>query len=396
MTLFYILFWCSLAILFYAYFGYGLLVLLLNNIRLLFSRKPQPLQEVTVPVTIVIPAYNEVAVLKQKLVNTLSLDYPSGLLSILVVTDGSTDEPASVMAQFPQVQWLHQPVRLGKYAAIRRAMRQVKTPVVVFTDANTMLNPESVRMMVIHYQDPRTGGVAGEKKILSNNHASAVGEAEGMYWLYESLLKKLDGEFYTVVGAAGELFSIRTALFPEMNEDIILDDFIISMKICLAGYRIAYEPDAFATELPSSTLSEEKKRKVRIAAGAYQSIRYLRGCLNFFRRPVLAFQFFSRRLLRWVFCPFLIPLLLAANIVLYLQGAGWIYSAALWLQGAFFGFALIGWLQVRTGKRAGLFTAPFYFVFMNHCLVLGLLRHLRRRQSVLWERSVRQMAGHGF
>ena len=174
-------------------------------------------------------------------------------------------------------------------------MREVDTPLVIFSDANTMLNEACVKKIVTHYANERTGGVAGEKKILRNQDVSAVGEAEGLYWQYESFMKKLDAGLNTVTGAAGELFSIRTALFKELKDDLILDDFVISMQICLQGYSIAYEPGAFAIESPSASLADEEKRKVRISAGAYQSVGYLKECLNIFKHPLLSFQYLSRR-----------------------------------------------------------------------------------------------------
>jgi len=273
-------------------------------------------------------------------------------------------------------------------------MQQVQTPVVIFSDANTMLNSDSISKITAHYADQKVGGVAGEKKIMRNKNMSAVGEAEGLYWKYESFMKKLDAKFNTVTGAAGELFSIRTGLFKELDDDLILDDFVISMQICLQGFRIEYEPGAFATELPSASLAEEQKRKVRISAGAYQSVGYLKDCLNIFKYPLLSFQYISRRLLRWIFCPFMLLVLLSANIVIagYSPAAGF-YSWMLYIQVTFYLFAVTGWLVVRTGKRAGLFTIPFYFVFMNYCLVKGFVKFVKGKQSVLWEKSLRQTVG---
>jgi cellulose synthase/poly-beta-1,6-N-acetylglucosamine synthase-like glycosyltransferase len=271
-------------------------------------------------------------------------------------------------------------------------MRFVHTPVVVFSDANTMLNAECLKKMMVHYQDAKVGGVAGEKKILRNNYESVVGEAEGMYWQYESFLKKMDAEFNTIVGAAGELFSIRTGLFREMNDDVILDDFVISMQVCLQGCKVQYEPDAFATESPSASLSEEEKRKTRISAGAYQSVGLLKECLNIFKHPLLSFQFISRRLLRWVFCPLALILLLVSNILLVLEYNNNLFSSILLAQTVCYAFALFGWIFVRSGKRAGLFTIPFYFVFMNFCLVKGFFRFAAGKQTVLWEKSLRQVA----
>jgi cellulose synthase/poly-beta-1,6-N-acetylglucosamine synthase-like glycosyltransferase len=286
---------------------------------------------------------------------------------------------------------LHQPERKGKYAAIKRAMQQVQTPVVVFSDANTLLNAGSIRNIVQHYADDKVGGVAGEKKIVRNKNGSAVGEAEGLYWQYESFMKKLDADLYTVTGAAGELFSIRTNLFKEMSDELILDDFVISMQICLQGYKIEYEPRAFATESPSASLSEEEKRKVRISAGAYQSVGYLKECLNILKYPLLSFQYISRRLLRWIFCPFLLPVFLFANILVASFSSPFnFYSWTLYAQLSFYIVALTGWLFVRSGKRAGLFTIPFYFLFMNYCLLKGFVKFVNGNQSVLWEKSLRQ------
>lgn len=386
-------FWISLILLFYTYLGYGLIIFLLNNIRVLFSGTIKTLQTEKLPVTLIITAYNEASLLPQKISNTLAIDYPADKLTILFVTDGSSDSSAELIKNFHSIQLMHLPERRGKYAAVKRAMQMVKTPIVIFSDANTMLNPECINCIVSHFADPDVGGVAGEKKIMRNNFASAVGEAEGLYWQYESFMKRQDAELYTVVGAAGELFSIRSSLFNAIDENIILDDFVISMQVCLQGYKIRYEPDAFATELPSASLKEEEKRKVRISAGAYQSLRYLKGIMNPFRHPLLSFQFVSRRFLRWVVCPILLLTLIVSNSWLVLLGAGnGLYEALLLGQLLFYLFALFGWLFVRSGKRAGLFTIPFYFVFMNYCLVKGFMRHISGKQSVLWEKSVRQMA----
>lgn len=393
-TAVYILFWTSLGILFYCYAGYGILVGMLTGIRQLFKPgKPAVPAPGIIPVTLVVTAYNEGAILEKKIQNSLSIDYPPGMLQLIVITDGSTDGSQKIGQRYPGILSLHQEERRGKYAAIKRAMRFVETPVVVFSDANSMLNPACVQRMAAHYADEKTGGVAGEKKITRQQGGSAVGEAEGLYWKYESFLKKLDAGFNTVTGAAGELFSIRTRLFRELDDGLILDDFVISMQICLDGYTLAYEPGAYALETPSVSLAEEEKRKVRISAGAYQSIGYLKGCLNIFRHPVLAFQYISRRLFRWILCPLMLLLVFFSNGYLVLQpGTSRFFAVIFLLQLLFYAAALTGWWLTRSGKRAWLFTVPFYFVFMNYCLVKGFIKFMRGRQTVLWEKSERQAA----
>lgn len=392
MTIVTIFFWVSLGILFYCYIGYGVMVFIFTGLKKFVTpRKRKQSPEYILPVTLIVTAYNEKIVLEQKIHNTLSIDYPSDKLQLIFITDGSVDGSEKIVRNYSSIVTMHQPERKGKYAAIKRAMKQVQTPVVVFSDANTLLNAACIKNIAEHYTNEKTGGVAGEKKIARNKTVSAVGEAEGLYWQYESFMKKLDAGFNTVTGAAGELFSIRTALFKELDDDLILDDFVISMQICLEGYKIEYEPEAFATELPSASLAEEEKRKVRISAGAYQSVAYLKDCLNIFKHPLLSFQYISRRLLRWVFCPVMLMILLLSNLLLInYQWSSGFYNGALYAQIIFYVFAFAGWLLVRSGKRAGLFTIPFYFVFMNYCLVKGFIKFVKGRQSVLWEKSMRQ------
>jgi poly-beta-1,6-N-acetyl-D-glucosamine synthase len=372
--------------------GYGILLLVVTGLKKFVQpRKEKEIPGELLPVTLIVTAYNEEKILEQKIQNTLAIDYPADKLRLIFVTDGSADGSERLVQQYPAIISLHQPERRGKYAAIKRAMQQVNTPVVIFSDANTILNAACIRNIVPHYVNERVGGIAGEKKIVQNKLISAVGEAEGLYWQYESFMKRLDADLNTVTGAAGELFSIRTALFRELDDELILDDFVISMQICLGGYKIAYEPSAFATELPSASLAEEEKRKIRISAGAYQSIGYLKNCLNIFKHPLLSFQYISRRLLRWIFCPVMLVILLLSSILITgYPGASGFYKWMLYAQIVFYALALTGWLLVRSGMRGGLLTIPFYFVFMNYCLVKGFIKFVKGTQSVLWEKSLRQ------
>ena len=384
-----ILFWIGLAILLYCYIGYGLLLFLINQVRRIFRRRNELMEDNLPSVSLIVSAFNEAGIIEEKIRNCMEIDYPAENLDIIFITDGSTDGTDEIIRRHSQFTVLHNPQREGKTAAITRAMKSVKTPIVVFSDANSMLNSECIRKIVRHYDDRRIGGVAGEKKIISEP-GSPVGRAEGLYWQYESFMKRQDAEFHTVVGAAGELFSIRTELFNPPGNHVILDDFVISMSICIKGFRIGYEPEAFATERPSASLAEEEKRKTRIAAGAYQSIGILKSALNFFRYPLLSFQYFSRRLLRWVVCPAMLPLILITNAWLWFAMEGnHFYMVMLLLQCLFYLAAVIGYLFMRSGRTAGIISVPFYFLFMNYCLVKGFIRFMRKKQEVTWEKSKR-------
>ncbi len=205
-----------------------------------------------------------------------------------------------------------------------------------------MLNKEAVREIVKHFQNPSVGCVAGEKRVitLSKDGASAAGE--GIYWKYESLLKKFDYRLHSAVGAAGELFAIRKELHQEVEKDTLLDDFVISLRIAQKGYKIAYEPNAYATESASASIAEEMKRKVRISAGGLQSIVRLQSLFNVFKYGVLSFQFISHRVLRWTITPLLLLLLVPLNVLLTLRSNQLIYDYLLMAQLSFYTFALLG------------------------------------------------------
>lgn len=382
-------FWICIAVLFYCYIGYGLLLFIRNRLKKAFSFFERENTFELPPVTLVVAAYNEEIVLPEKIKNCSEIDYPPHLFNVIFVTDGSTDYSRELIQQHDFITLLHLPERRGKLAALKRAMQYVKTPVVVFSDANAMLNPGCIRAMVRHFSDKKVGGVAGEKKVLKTSR-SLIGEAEGLYWKYESFMKQQDADFNTVVGAVGELFSIRTDLFHPLEDDLILDDFVFSIRICLSGYKIEYEPSAFASETPSQSLADEEKRRVRIAAGAYQAVHYLRQHFNVFKYPRLGVQYFSGRLLRWVACPILIILVLMTNIGLVINHQGYIFYYLLFAQSVFYLLALTGWLFAGIGRRMGILAVPFYFVFMNLCLVKGFFNYVRGRQTILWERSIRE------
>jgi cellulose synthase/poly-beta-1,6-N-acetylglucosamine synthase-like glycosyltransferase len=389
------LFWLSLFIVFYSYLGYGILIFLMVRIkRLLPGYKPQREQTDFEPeVSLVISAYNEADYIEKKIRNSLDLDYPAGKLRIIIITDGSTDQTAAIIRKYDRIQLLHEPERRGKVAAMNRAMQFVRTPFVIFCDANTLLNEACVRETVKHYADPKVGGVAGEKKIQPREKDKAAGAGEGLYWKYESFLKKLDSEFYSVVGAAGELFSVRTAVFHEASENTIIEDFVQSLQICKDGFVIRYEPNAYAIETASASMKEEQKRKVRISAGAFQAMIILKDLFNVFKYPVLSFQFISHRILRWTLCPVCLFIFFISNAGLVYVKAGEIYVGIFLLQLLFYAVAWAGWIFANRNIRIKAFYVPYYFMFMNLSVYLGFYRFLRKRQTAVWEKAARHNEG---
>lgn len=378
-------------IILYTYLGYASVLYIWGKIsRWMHPETASATKSFTPTVTIVVAAYNEASCIEEKIKNTLALYYPHDKISFIFVTDGSSDETPQIVSRYPQIKLLHAVQRRGKVAAVRRAMKEVQTEVVVFTDANTMLNREALLKLCQHYSDAKTGGVAGEKRvdIVAINDATA---GEGLYWKYESRLKKWESELYSVLGAAGELFSIRSSLYEAVPPDTIVDDFMISMKISLKGYRIRYEPGAYAIETGSTNISEEWKRKVRIAAGGVQSLLRLPQLLVSFEQPLLIWEYLSHRVLRWVVTPYLLVLAFVLNTVIVIrQMAGMSLSWILFVQCFFYCTALLGWLLEKRQIRGKAFFIPYYFCLMNYAMIAGMFRYVFAGQTVLWDRAKRK------
>jgi len=311
--------------------------------------------------TLVVAAYNEENFILEKIRNTLDLNYPENKLEILFITDGSDDSTPDIIAKYSQIRLMHRPERKGKIAAVHRAVEEVETEIVIFTDANTILNKDALINIGRHYSDLKVGAVAGEKRVRADDRADATA-GEGIYWKYESALKKWDSELYSVVGAAGELFSVRRKLYEVVSNDIILDDFMISMLVAAKGYRIIYEPNAYAVESGSENVSEELKRKIRIAAGGIQAIIRLKGLLNIFKYGLLSFQYTSHRVLRWTITPFLVILVFILNAILAWQTREPLYFLLFLGQLIFYLFAWLGFILEKRHVRFKILFIPYYFV----------------------------------
>ncbi|MBK0379012.1 glycosyltransferase family 2 protein [Mucilaginibacter segetis] len=388
-----IAFWISFFVVFYTFIGYGILLYFI--IKLKRSVKGKPIIPIvtdnTLPTcTLVVAAYNEEDFISQKIANSLQLIYPQNKLKFIFVTDGSSDNTPEIIRQYPQIQLLHQPQRAGKIAAIHRAMEHVATDTVVFTDANTFLNPEAIINICRHYTDETVGAVAGEKRVKIDTNADASAAGEGFYWKYESTLKKWDSELYSVIGAAGELFSVRRELYEDVPADTVLDDFMISMLIAARGYRIIYEPKAYALETASENVSEELKRKRRIAAGGIQSIVRLKELLWSAKYPVLSFQYVSHRVLRWTVTPFFLILAFITNLALAFAEISIFYEVIFSLQVLFYLLAIFGYMLEKRHLRIKVLFVPYYFCIMNYAVIAGLIRYYTKKQSSVWEKVQRK------
>lgn len=420
------LFIISFSFVFYNYAGYAILAFCLQKLIPIRSVPAAPPgSPADAPsISFIVAAYDEEALIREKILNSLGQRYPAERIEFIFVTDGSRDRTPAIVAEYPSIRLLHASRRAGKSAAVNRAVGTATHDILIFSDANTTLNAEAVQLIAGHYRDPAVGGVAGEKKVialtgkagasmdassvsagpnaaspdasafLASASASSPGAGEGMYWKYESRLKKIDSDFYSVVGAAGELFSLRRELYEPLPEDTILDDFVLSLRAAQKGFRIIYEPGAYAMELPSFSIGEEQKRKVRIAAGGFQAIGMLRSLFLFWRHPRLSFLYISHRVLRWTLSPLCLILVFISNLILCFSPDNHIFAIIFGLQLAFYGIALLSLIPSFMNHRLGkIFKIPHYFTFMNVSVILGLFRFLKGRQSAVWEKARRAEMG---
>ncbi|PWK20100.1 cellulose synthase/poly-beta-1,6-N-acetylglucosamine synthase-like glycosyltransferase [Arcicella aurantiaca] len=396
MTLFLeICFWFCIGLVVYTYLGYGVVAWIMVKIRNILGKQFKQYNDPSFlpKVTLAIPAYNEMSCIEAKLQNTFSLDYPADKLEVLFVTEGSNDGTSefilSNLSKYPSMKMIGGTTRRGKIEAMNMAVKTIDSPIVIFTDANTNLNNQVIRNIVRHFQDPVVGAVAGEKRIETQGSEAAAGAGEGLYWKYESFLKKLDTQLYSVVGAAGELFAVRTHLFGEVEKDTLLDDFMVSLRIAADGYRVIYEPDAYASERPSFSIQDEMKRKIRIASGGFQSIARLGFLWNIFKYGLLSFQYVSHRAMRWAVAPFCLPLIFLLNIALVIFKPTFILQFFMLGQIAFYIMAIVGYYLENKKIRVKLLFVPFYFSFMNYCAIKGYLRYRNGLISGIWEKVKR-------
>ncbi len=393
MTTLKILFWICLIICIYTYVGYGVLLYLLVLLKRMVKGKPKQMElpeDSQLPdVAFMVCAYNEQDVVEMKMQNIHELDYPKEKLHVIWVTDGSSDNTNEYLKAYPEVEVIYSPERRGKTAALNHGLSMVTSDITVMTDANTMVNREAIREIVRCMQDPKVACVAGEKRVMSRHEGEIAADGEGLYWKYESALKRLDSELYSAMGAAGELNAIRTHLYERMPETALLDDFVMSMRMVEQGYKIAYTSEAYAMEYGSANLEEESKRKRRIAAGGLQSSWWLRSMMNPFKNFMVAFQFVSHRVLRWSITPIALMALIPLNVALVMMKAGTVYTIIWILQILFYLTAFSGYLLEQHGHKNKLLYVPYYFLFMNINVFRGM-HYLKTHQGGgTWEKAKR-------
>jgi cellulose synthase/poly-beta-1,6-N-acetylglucosamine synthase-like glycosyltransferase len=384
-----VVFWVSVALIVYVYVGYPVLLLVIGSCRGLFegSRKEGAtrLRNTRLPrVTLVVSAYNEEDVIREKLINSLGLDYPRDRLEILVASDGSTDRTAAIAAEYGAkgVRLRHFPGRRGKNATLNDVVPLARGEVVVFTDANGKYQRDALRKLVAHFADPQVGCVCGELIYLSADD-NVVARGYNIYWRYDQRLKRLESGLGCLLGANGSIFAIRKKLYRPLLGSVS-NDMVLPIQIAARRYSVVYEPAAISREAGSKDAPEELGRRSRIVGRGILGVRAVLPDVLRGGRILLLWELVSRKFLRYC-TPFFLVTLAGSSVVL---GPG-LYRWALGAQGLFYGLALVSAGARRVGGRLPGLSLPHYFVLGNVAAALGWWKVLTGRELTKWETVAR-------
>ena len=370
-----IVFWVMILLLVHCYLLFPMTLPFVSEI---FKRRKAPKQGVAeLPtVSILISAYNEEAVIERKIQNILELDYPKDKLEVLIGDDGSADKTAEIVARYADkgITLVKAPKNAGKAAMLNRLNKIAKNEILLFCDANTMFFPNVVRKLVIPFQDKKIGCACGHL-ILSDKSGSTLGRGESSYWDLESEIKKFEGVLDMLIGGNGALYAIRRELYTELPvKKSVMDDFFVTTKVLEKGFYCTFVTSAIGTEQTSKESSGEFRRKVRIGRANFNYLWSYLPLLNPFR-PLLAYLFFSHKILRW-FSPHIIILIFILNAFLLMQGR--VYQIS---------FGLLIFMAIVCATK--IVPSAYYFMSMNVALLKGFFLSFAREKSGGWAREAR-------
>jgi len=371
-------FWLSFCFLAYLHFGYPALLWILGKIR------PRPVRrgDVTPFVDLVIGAYNEEAVLRQKIENCLALDYPVEKLRVTIASDASTDGTHAIAGEYShrRVRLVVAPGRRGKAANFREIAPTLTGDILLFSDAGSLYRPDTLRKLVNNFADPDVGLVGGRIRYV-NPDATSVAQGEGLYWRYEVFLRAAESRIGSAMVVSGAVYAIRRQLYRPVA-DHLPDDFMSPLNVLDQGKRVIYEVETEILERMATSARAEMETKIRIVSRNFAALMRMKHLLNPLRNPLVAIQLLSHRLLRW----FVLPAAVVQLGGCALAVGDPLYGALLAGQVLFYLLAAAGYLMDRSGWRSRLAYLPYYFVVVNLSAALGVLRSLAGRSSAgVWE-----------
>lgn len=360
-----ILFWSLLILLVYSYLGYGVLISIAGRLRRIRRIVPpsSPLQ-----ITLLIAAHNEGNDIARRLDNALELETGPHELTVLVVSDGSTDNTVSIVKSYANrgIQLIDIPQHYGKISALNTAVSRINTDVVVFSDANTHVRRDALLQLLQYLGDPEVGGICGQLTVPKRKR-SWLALGESLFWAYDQEMKRAESRLSSAISAQGSLYAIRRELLSPLPTTAC-DDLINSLRVVACGKRLVYEPKAVAEEEVSSRMEREFGRRVRSTEQGWRGIMLMSELLNPFRYGIYSLQLFSHKVLRRL-NPFMLVLLFAVTLCLLMQST--LYSLTFSLQAGFYLSALLAW-KINWIRRVPGLSIPLFFVMGHMAMGLGV------------------------
>lgn len=345
----------------------------------LLSRFRTPRSETSGPVSVsfVISVFNEAEVIREKLNNSLALNYPKDLLEIVVISDESDDGTDEIVKEFSNVRLIRQSPRQGKSAGITAAFEELSGELIVFSDANAIYQADAIGHLTKHFADPKVGYVVG-RQMYGQSDGQAE-QSESTYWDFELTLKAWESRLSSVVGGDGAIMAIRRDLFTPLKADDI-NDFIIPLRIVAAGYRGRFEPQAVCYEEAAPSFAGEFRRKVRIVNRSIRAVSRVPQSLNPFVVGIFAAQLFCHKVIRW-FALFLMIGAFLGSGYLAVSGSR-LYQLAFVAQASFYLLAVLAQLTAIRSFRP--VTLVFYFCLANLAGGIGVMNFLIGKKFVTW------------
>ena len=382
-----ILFWFLVFLIINTYLLYPLVIWLLSKFK---SKSYDYTSDFSTSVSILISAYNEEKVIENRVKNLLSQNYDKNLIEIIVGSDCSNDNTNEILKrlakEYPEVKIFLFNNRRGKAGVLNEIVQYATNEILIFTDANTEFENNAIKNLVKHFQYSSIGGVSGRLVLIEKNFHKERGVEEKKYWEYETFIKKSEGNLGILIGANGGIFAIRKNLFSEIPTDKpVTDDFYLSLSVIKKGYKFIYESFAIGFEEVAKDLSSEFKRKIRFAATNFQTISFFKSLL-FNKNIILSYAFWSHKIIRW-FLPLILILVFVLNI--FLVNADTFYLVTFIIQLLFYFLALIGFIFNKIKIRLTLLSLIYYFLVTNIALLIGFIRFLRKKHSVIWQSTSR-------
>lgn len=372
----------SVAVLVHTYFLYPLSLIVLNKVT--NSEYPRAKEELPT-VALVIAAYNEEEIIEQKIQNSLDLTYPDELLNIIVFSDASDDDTDDIVREYENegVTLKRIEGRVGKTVCQNEVAKTINEEIIVFSDANSMYEPDAIEKIVEKFSD-NVGCVVGELKYKSESNV----EGESFYWRYESLIKRLESRFHSLVTGNGSIYAIKSADYVPQPANAV-SDFTGPLSILRQGKLVKYAPSAVAWEKTGDSEKEEYNRRVRIITRSWNSIVQYLDLLNIFKSPKIAYELWSHKIFRW-FSPVLLGVALVSNGVLVVISDNPLYTVTLWTQLLFYSMGCAGYIFERRQLRNPSVTyIPYYFLYSNLAMLRGMLNFVQGTDIVTWETTQR-------